>query len=60
MSAIDEESAYFNGGLRYQSNRDLAFECAYNYGWTMNKTAGTEASRNLVYVRFYVQYPLFE
>jgi hypothetical protein len=57
---IDSETLSIRPFVRYNYNRDIALEASYAYAATMNKVAGTESHRNLVFIRLFVQHPLFE
>lgn len=59
-SSIDEATLFAIPSLRYEFTRDLYLEMLYNYSTTDYKNTDTSAQRNLVFVRLYVQYPLFE
>jgi len=58
--SIDEETFRVSPSLRYAFTKDMFLELLYDYVTTQYKNTDTDASRNLVFLRFYVQYPLFE
>jgi len=60
QSAIDEQTFAVRPSLRYEFTQDLYLEVAYDFATTDYKNADTNAQRNLVFVRLYAQYPLFE
>jgi hypothetical protein len=58
--SIDEETFRASPSLRYAFTKDMFLELLYDYVATRYKNTGTDADRNLVFLRFFVQYPLFE
>ena len=58
--SIDEATAFVIPSLRYEFNKDIYLEMLYNYSTTDYRDSDTSAQRNLVFVRLYIQYPLFE
>jgi hypothetical protein len=57
---IDEQTFAISPSLRYEFTKDMYLELLYDYAATRFNISDTDAQRNLVYLRFYVQYPLFE
>ncbi|NPV04859.1 MAG: outer membrane beta-barrel protein [Syntrophaceae bacterium] len=57
---IDEETFRVSPSLRYAFTKDMFLELLYDYTATRYKNTDTDAERNLVFLRFYVQYPVFE
>jgi len=58
--SINEATLFANPSLRYEFTRDLYLELFYNYATTQYKDTDASAQRNMVFVRFFIQYPLFE
>ena len=58
--AIDEKTLYVAPGIRYDITRDMAVDLTYNYTQVDYQQNNSTADRNLVWVRFSLQYPLFE
>jgi hypothetical protein len=58
--SINEATIFAVPSLRYEFTKDMYLEMLYNYTTTDYKDSNTSAQRNLVFVRFYIQYPLFE
>jgi hypothetical protein len=58
--SIDEATTFVIPSLRYEFTKDMYLEMLYNYATTDYRNSDTSAQRNLVYLRFYIQYPLFE
>jgi len=58
--AFDEETYFINPRLRYEFTRDIFLEGSYNFSITKFDITRTEARRNLVMLRLYVQHALFE
>ena len=59
-TGIDEATVFAIPSLRYEFTRDMYLEMLYNYSMTDYKDSNTSATRNLVFLRFFIQYPLFE
>lgn len=59
-NAINEETFVIVPSLRYEFTRDMYLDLGYDFANTQYKDSNTNAYRNLVFLRFYVQYPLFE
>jgi hypothetical protein len=59
-TSVNEATIFANPSLRYEFTRDMYLEMFYNFATTDYKNTNTSAQRNLVFARFYVQYPLFE
>jgi hypothetical protein len=59
-TSVNEATIFANPSLRYEFTRDMYLEMFYNYATTDYKNSITSAQRNLVFLRFYIQYPLFE
>lgn len=60
LEEIDEETYRVSPSLRYEFTKDVYLDLLYDYAYTEYKTNNTDADRNLVYLRLYLQYPLFE
>ncbi len=60
LEEIDEETYRVSPSLRYEFTKDIYLDLLYDYATTEYKTNDTDADRNLVFLRLYVQYPLFE
>jgi hypothetical protein len=61
VESIDEQTFYITPGIRYNFTRDMAMDISYTYTRTTYEEGGdTDADRNLVMLRFSLQYPLFE
>lgn len=58
--SVDEAMIFVIPSVRYEFNKDIYLEALYNYSTTDYNNTDSSAQRNLVYLRFYVQYPLFE
>ncbi len=58
--ATDSTTFRVSPSLRYEFNPDIAVDGNYEFAMVQNHQAGTDALRNLVYIRLTVQYPLFE
>jgi hypothetical protein len=58
---IDQQTVYINPGIRYEITQDMSVEASYNYA-RVEYVGGdnSTADRNLVMVRFYLQYPILE
>ena len=59
-SGIDEQTFFAIPSLRYEFTKDMYLELLYDYAATQYNLTDTNANRNLVFLRFYIQYPLFE
>jgi hypothetical protein len=59
-NAIDEATFFLIPSLRYDFNKDLYLDLGYDFTTTKYNLTNTSANRNLVFVRLFVQYPLFE
>ena len=57
---IDEETWLIRPRVRYNFNRDMSLSASYQYTTVNYRESDTEAHRNLVFIRFYYQYPLFD
>lgn len=58
---IDEKTLYISPGLRYEFTRDMALDVTYTYTRTdYARDTDSAADRNLVMVRFHLQYPILE
>jgi hypothetical protein len=60
VNSLNEETFFVVPSLRYEFTKDLYLDLGYNFTNTQYKNTDTSAYRNLVFLRFYVQYPLFE
>lgn len=58
--AIDERTETLSPALRYEFTKDASVEASYQFTRTHDALAGTAAERNLCFLRFAWQYPLFE
>jgi hypothetical protein len=59
--AIDEQTLYITPGIRYNFTTDMSMDVSYTYTRTAyQEGSDSDADRNLVMVRFSMQYPLFE
>jgi hypothetical protein len=58
---LDQNTVYVRPGIRYEINADMAVDATYTYTRTdYHENTDYAADRNMVMVRFYYQYPLFE
>lgn len=57
---IDEETLRGDLGVRYEFTRDMFLEFSYGYTKTRDRSNDTEADRNLLLLRFYVQHSILE
>jgi len=55
---IDEDTILATPGIRYEFSRDMYIEASYRYTKLFDNIDSTEADRNIVFVRFYVQHPM--
>lgn len=60
VQEIDEQTMRGEAGVRYEFTRDMALGFSYGYTKTRDRSNGTEADRNLLLIRFYVQHALLE
>lgn len=61
LDAIDEQTFYITPRIRYNFTQDMAVDLSYTYTRTAYEESGdNDANRNLVMIRFSLQYPLFE
>ena len=60
LNSLNEETFFVVPSLRYEFTRDLYLDLGYNFTDTQYKNSNTSANRNLVFVRLFAQYPLFE
>jgi hypothetical protein len=60
LEEIDEETYRVSPSLRYEFTKDIYLDLLYDYATTDYKLSDTNAERNLVLLRLYMQYPLFE
>lgn len=55
---INEDTITATPSIRYEFNRDMYIEASYSYTNLCDNVDSTEADRNIVFVRFYVQHPM--
>ena len=60
LNSLDEQTFFVVPSLRYEFMRDLYLDLGYNFTDTQYNNTNTSANRNLVFVRLFAQYPLFE
>ena len=57
---IDSETFRVNPRIRYNFTEDFAIVAGYSYVRVVNHVNDREPDRNLIYVRFYIQYPVID
>ncbi len=57
--AIDQDTIILTPSVRYEFSTDMYMEASYQYVKVFNNISHTEADRNSVFVRFYIQHPFF-
>lgn len=57
---IDEQTFRVQPSVRYEITKNLSLETAYRYVKIDDKDNNLDRTRNLVFLRFSMQYPLFE
>ncbi len=55
---INYDTILATPSFRYEFNKDMYVEASYQYTKLFNNLASTEADRNMVFVRFYIQHPM--
>jgi len=58
--AIDERTIRVSPGLRYEFSKNIALESSYDYTAVDYLESNTSANRNLLSIRLYLQYPIWE
>jgi hypothetical protein len=58
LQEIDERTWRLNPYLRYVYSRDLSFDLSYSYTKVNDRVDGTDADRNLVFLRLVYYHPL--
>ena len=57
---IDERTIRVNPGVRYEFSKNIYVESSYDYTAVDYLESNTSAHRNLLSIRLYIQYPIFE
>ena len=57
---IDERTIRINPGIRYEFSKNIALESSYDYTAVDYLASNTSANRNLLSIRMYIQYPIWE
>jgi len=60
VQEIDERTMRWEAGVRYEFTRDMFLEASYGYTTTQYRNSDTQADRNLLLLRFFMQHTLFE
>ncbi|MEA5112574.1 MAG: outer membrane beta-barrel protein [Geobacteraceae bacterium] len=55
---INEDTILATPSIRYEFNKDMYIEASYRYTKLYDNVYSTEADRNMVFVRFYMQQPM--
>jgi Putative beta-barrel porin 2 len=58
--SINQRTVQVRPGVRYDANKDLFVEAAYQYTWLRDSAAHTTASQSVVYLMATLRYPLYE
>jgi hypothetical protein len=57
--AIDQDTLLVTPSIRYEFSKDMYMEASYQFTKVFYNISHTEADRNSVFVRFYIQHPFF-
>jgi hypothetical protein len=57
---IDQRTIRVNPGVRYEFSKNIALESSYDYTAVDYLDSNTSANRNLLSIRLYLQYPIWE
>ena len=60
VQEIDEETMRGDVGVRYEFTRDMFLEFSYGYTKTRDRSNDTDADRNLLLLRFFIQHSILE
>lgn len=55
---INEDTILATPSIRYEFNKDMYLEASYRYTKLYDNIYSTDADRNMVFVRFYIQQPM--